>query len=103
MDGGRETLPGGATRPRLASDSAAALQRNCALGKCTGVSNAWISPAGPPGGPGRGRRRADTPPRAPNLHQEAAEALGKPTVSLRVRCHHAGKLPRVGVRRRLLI
>lgn len=48
-------------------------------------------------GPERCHWKVDTPPRAPNLYQEAAEALGKPTSSLHVRCNNAGKLPWVRV------
>ena len=81
--------------PRLASDSAA-LQRNCAPDNCTGVSNASESLTGPQR-PGVMSLRVDIPPRAPNFHQEAAEALGKPTSSLHIRCNNAGKLPWVRV------
>lgn len=87
--------------PHLASDSAA-LQRNCALDKCTIVSNALNSLTGPQGQEWC-HWKVDTPPWAPNLHQEAAEALGKPTSSRHVTCNNAGKLPWVRVICRLLI
>lgn len=83
-------------RPRLASDSAA-LQRNCAPDNCTGVSNASESLPRPLKAWSDVTKGWTANYQAPNFHQEAAEALGKPTSSLHVGGNNAGKLPRVRV------